>query len=76
MRRGQQNVTCPHRRVVAMSAPSRQAVSLAHTTSSATISEPAKVPKPQSLEAMTRVRSPTASTASQIRLATTSGCST
>jgi hypothetical protein len=34
------------------------------------------VPKPQSAEAMTRSRSPTAATASSIRRATTSGCST
>jgi len=39
-----------------MSAPSRQAFSFCHTTSSATYSLPAKVPKPQSTEAMTRLR--------------------
>ena len=45
-----------------MAAPSVRARSFAHTTLWATISEPAKVPKPQSVEAMTRVGSPTAST--------------
>ena len=52
----------PHRRLVAIRAPSAKVASLAHTTLSATMSVPAKVPKPQSTDAMTRVLSPTAST--------------
>ena len=66
----------PHSRAEAMSAPSRSASSFFHTTCATTYSRPAKVPKPQSVEAMTRSRSPTAATASSIRRATTSGCST
>ena len=50
-------------RALASSAPRASVRSLAHTTLSATISEPANVPKPQSVDAMTRSRSPTASTA-------------
>ena len=42
------------RRRVASSAPRASARSFAHTTLSATISEPANVPKPQSVDAMTR----------------------
>src|SRR5262249_44696045 len=49
---------------------------LAQPPPSAPHSRPAKVPKPQSVPAMTRSRSPTAATASSIRRATTSGCST
>ena len=41
-----------HRRPVARAAPSTSAASFAHTTLSATISEPAKVPNPQSVEAI------------------------
>src|SRR5262245_7396203 len=66
----------PHSRRDAMSAPWRTDLSFAQTTSSATHSRPANVPKPQSVPAMTRSRSPTAATASSIRRATTSGCST
>ena len=61
---------------LALAAPSVRTPSLAHTRLWATISEPAKVPKPQSVEAITRVGSPTASAAAAIRSATTSGCST
>ena len=50
--------------------------SFVHTTLSSTSMEPAKVPKPQSTPARTRVRSPMASAAATIRSATTSGCST
>src|SRR6185369_4276055 len=60
----------------AMSAPSRIALSLGHTIDAATHSRPAKVPNPQSVDAMTRSRSPIAATASSRRRATTSGCST
>jgi two-component system response regulator ChvI len=66
----------PQRRVDAMSAPWRNVLSFAHTTSSVTHSQPTKVPKPQSTPAMTRSRSPTAATTASIRWATTSGCST
>src|SRR5262249_40260074 len=66
----------PQSRRLAMSAPSLSARSLAHTTLGAHISEPANVPKPQSVDAITRVRSPIAATAWPIRSATTSGCST
>jgi hypothetical protein len=59
-----------------MSAPSRQDASLAHTTSGDTALVPADVPNPQSVLAITRLRSPIAATASQIRFATTLGCST
>ena len=47
-----------------MLAPSAAAASFSQTTSSATYSRPAKVPKPQSVPAMTRSWSPTAATAS------------
>ena len=50
--------------------------SFGHTIEAATHSRPAKVPKPQSVDAMTRSRSPIAATASSMRRATTSGCST
>jgi len=50
-------------RRLASSAPRASVRSFSHTTLSATISEPAKVPKPQSVDAMTRSGSPTASTA-------------
>src|SRR5262249_10605181 len=66
----------PQSRRLASFAPSPSAPSLAHTTLSAHISEPAKVPKPQSVEAMTRVRSPIAPTIWAMRSAMTSGCST
>ena len=66
----------PHSRAEAMSAPSRIAFSFSHTTGSITHSRLVNVPKPQSVEAMTRSRSPTTDTASSIRRATTSGCST
>src|SRR5262245_41451714 len=66
----------PPSRAGARSAPCRRLASFAHTTLSATMSDPAKVPKPQSTEAITRRRSPTASTTRQMRSATTSGCST
>ena len=51
-------------------------LSFGHTMLAATHSRPAKVPKPQSVDAMTRSRSPIAATASSMRRATTSGCST
>ena len=60
----------------ARSAPSRIAFSFGHTIQAATHSRPANVPKPQSVDAMTRSRSPIAATASSMRRATTSGCST
>src|SRR5690348_3209072 len=66
----------PHSLLEAMSAPSRNERSFSHTAGSITHSRLVKVPKPQSVEAMTRSRSPTARTASSIRRATTSGCST
>ena len=66
----------PHSRAEAISAPSRIDLSLSQTTGSITHSRRVKVPKPQSVEATTRSRSPTAATASSIRRATTSGCST
>ena len=47
-----------------------------NTTPAATHSRPAKVPKPQSVEAITRTRSPTVATASAMRRAPTCGCST
>src|SRR5262249_36006610 len=50
----------------AMSAPSRTDLSLSQTAGSITHSRLVKVPKPQSVEAMTRSRSPTAATASSI----------
>ena len=50
----------PHNLADAMSAPSRIAASLSHTTGSITHSRLVKVPKPQSVEAITRSRSPTA----------------
>ena len=46
------------------------------TAGSITHSRPVKVPNPQSVLAITRSRSPTASTASCSRRETTSGCST
>src|SRR6185312_17278192 len=66
----------PHNRRVAMRAPSAAAASFTQTISSATHSRPAKVPKPQSVPATTRSRSPTTDTASSSRRATSSGCST
>src|SRR6185369_9002697 len=54
----------------------RNVLSFGHTIEAATHSRPAKVPKPQSVEAMTSSRSPIAATASSMRRATTSGCST
>ena len=69
-------LTYPHSREVAMSAPSRSVLSFAQTTSSATHSQPTKVPKPQSTPAITRSLSPMASTTRSMRWATTSGCST
>src|SRR5215470_12193015 len=66
----------PQSRPEAISAPSRIDLSLSQTTGSITHSRFVNVPKPQSVEAMTRSRSPTAATASSIRRATTSGCST
>src|SRR5882757_5199399 len=66
----------PHSRCDARSAPSRMVFNFGHTMLAATHSRPAKVPKPQSVEAMTRSRSPTAATACAMRPATTSGCST
>ena len=59
-----------------MSAPSRSDLSFFQTMLAATHSRPVKVPKPQSVEAITRSRSPTTDTASSMRRATTSGCST
>src|SRR4029077_6814151 len=66
----------PHSRAEAISAPSRIDLSLSQTTGSIPHSRRVKVPNPQSVEATTRSRSPTAATASSIRRATTSGCST
>src|SRR6516225_2108394 len=66
----------PQSRAEAISAPSRTDLSFSHTTGSITHSRLVNVPKPQSVEAMTRSRSPTTDTASSIRRATTSGCST
>ena len=66
----------PQSRCDARSAPSRRVFSFGHTMLAATHSRPAKVPKPQSVDAMTRSRSPIAATASSMRRATTSGCST
>src|SRR5580704_6985757 len=66
----------PHSRAEAMSAPWRIALSLSQTTGSMTHSRLVNVPKPQSVEAMTRSRSPMVATASSMRRATTSGCST
>src|SRR3989442_1758866 len=53
----------PQSLALARSAPSLSARSFAQTTLSATSSEPAKVPNPQSTDAITRLGSPTASTA-------------
>src|SRR4051812_21725554 len=53
-------------------APTRRVLSLAHTTSSVTHSQPTNVPKPQSTPATTRSRSPTAATTASMRCATTS----
>src|SRR5215472_5292767 len=66
----------PQSRAEAISAPSRIDLSLSQTAGSITHSRRVNVPKPQSVEAMTRSRSPTAATASSMRRATTSGCST
>src|ERR1700689_2213334 len=66
----------PHNRRDAMRAPSAAAASFPQTISSATYSRPAKVPKPQSVPAITRPRSPTTGTACSSRPATSSGCST
>src|SRR5215510_16570550 len=60
----------PHSLAEAMSAPLRMAASLSHTTGSITHSRLVKVPKPQSVDAITRSRSPTARTASSMRRAT------
>ena len=73
---GRQAAFLPQSRDEARSAPWRQVLSFAHTTSSVTHPYPANVPKPQSELAMTRSRSPTAATAASMRWATTSGCST
>ena len=59
-----------------MSAPSRIDFSFSQTAGSMTHSREVNVPKPQSVDAITRSRSPTTETASWIRRATTSGCST
>src|SRR5579872_1926522 len=66
----------PQSRAEAISAPSRIDLSLSQTTGSITHSRFVNVPKPQSVEATTRSRSPTAATASSMQRATTSGCST
>ena len=55
------------RRRLAISAPSLQDLSFAQVTSGETTSGPAEVAKPQSVPAITRDRSPTTATASQIR---------
>src|ERR1700730_6819390 len=65
-----------HRPAEAMSAPWRIALSLIQTFGSMTHSRRVNVPNPQSVEAMTRSRSPMVATASSMRRATTSGCST
>ena len=57
----------PHSLREAISAPSRSDFSFSHTTGSTTHSRLVKVPKPQSVDAITRSRSPTAATASSIR---------
>jgi uncharacterized protein (TIGR02246 family) len=57
----------PQSRADAMSAPSRNVLSLAQTKSSVTHSQPTKVPNPQSTPAMTLSRSPTALTTASMR---------
>ena len=46
----------PQSRLDARSAPSRKVFSFGHTIEAATHSRPAKVPKPQSVDAITRSR--------------------
>ena len=69
-------LTAQSKRVVARSAPARSDRSFSQTTDAATSPIPADVSNPQSVPAMMRRGSPTASATRVMRSATTSGCST